>query len=71
MSLVCFMGSYEEPLSGEALYLQETQACTQFFLGFVELPNGDEHSPGDVDQIGSISLFLGFWVDSDRGKRYY
>jgi len=38
------------------------------FLGFVRLPDGDEHPIGDVDKIDSILLFLGFLNDSNRGK---
>jgi len=29
----------------------------------------DEHPPGDTSKVGSILIFLGFWVDFDRGKR--
>ena len=36
------------------------------FLGFNELPGGDEHPPGGANQFGSILAFYGFWVNFDR-----
>jgi len=61
--LVCFLGSREEPLGGEALYRQTTQACN-LVLGFLdELPGGDEFLPGSVGLFNSIYDFCAFLHD--------
>ena len=49
-----------------------TRGCHLSFPKFwvlYESPGGDEHTLGDTSNIGSIFGVLGFWVDSDQGKR--
>jgi len=60
-----FFGSYEEPPGGETRAARWHIPDSPKFLGFVELPGGDELPPGDTSQFGLA--FLGFrvlWVIS-------
>ena len=63
---MCFLGSLEELLGGEALYRQATQVYNPF-MGFSdELPGGDEFLPGDASLFDSILIICGVWSDSDQ-----
>ena len=49
-----------EQLGGKLPTAKRRMFDSPNFLGFDELPGGDEHPLGDANQFGSILLFLGF-----------
>ena len=57
---MCFLGFFEKPPGGEALYHQATQACELSFWVFNEFPGSDEQPPGGANQFGLILAFSGF-----------
>jgi len=63
-----FLGSFEEPPGGEALYRQATQACNPFLGSLMKGLAVVIESSGDASHVGSILIFFGIWEDSERNE---
>ena len=59
-----FLGSKEEPPGGELCTARRRVTTNPDSRCLLELPGGDEHTPGDADQFGFgfgvLSVLIGF-----------